>query len=40
MKALSVMNFSLSTAFIVSHEFGFVVSSFTLKRTKNVAVQL
>jgi len=34
MEALSAMNFSLINAFIVSHEFGYVVPSFSLNSNK------
>ena len=36
MKALSAMNFPFSTAFIVSHKFGYVVPSFSLKSKKSL----
>ena len=36
MVAFSAMNFPLSTAFIVSHKFGYVVPSFSLTTTKSL----
>lgn len=33
-KALSVINFSLSTAFVVSHKFGYIVPTFSLNYRK------
>ena len=36
MEAFSAMNFSLSTAFIVSHRFGYTVPSFSLNSKKSL----
>ena len=36
MKVLSAMNFPLSTTFIVSHKFGYVVHSFSLNSRKSL----
>ena len=35
-KALRAMSFPLSTAFILSHKFGYVVASFSLKSKKSL----
>jgi hypothetical protein len=35
-EALSTMNFPLSTASIVSHKFGYIVSSFSLNSRKSI----
>ena len=36
LEALSAMSFSLSTVFIVSHKFGYVVASFSLNCKKSL----